>query len=211
MKYLVSGARRTGTSMMMHALSFGSTGLDMLAAPSMEDNNPEFEGYKPNPNGLFEVGIVRYLEPRFLRKIPDNCLVKILFDGLPNLPQIPGVDNLYKIIFMSRDVDEIKRSCDRVEQFRQDLNIAADSFEDSPLEITRILPFSCFRPYNQEDIDHVLGICSVRRDIDLTFIDYAEVIDDPLSVFTRLKSLGWPIDPEKCASVIDPKLYRTRS
>ena len=208
---VVSGSKRTGTSMMVRALYHASTGLDLLVAPSMEQANPEHEGYQPNPNGLYEVGLVRYLEPRFLRKIPDNSILKILYDGLPNLPK-----GDYKVIFMERDPDEITASSERVEKHWAEYEAGTGIKHESSLDMTKILPFYCLRPYNQDDIDHVLGIMQTRWDVDLVRVSYNDVINDPLTAFKRIKHNGlgkvrFEFDVEKAASLVDPQLYRSRS
>jgi hypothetical protein len=196
--------------MMMAALhrgkeKTGSGELRLLALPVLEEANPNFEGYQANPNGLYEVGLGQYLRTEWTRKIPDNALVKILFDGLPTLPK-----DKYKIIFMQRDESEIVASIERVEAHWKRYGEANGVEKIDHNEYTLALPLCCLRPYNSEDIKHVLGICEARTDFDVMCIDYAEVIENPLEVFTRLQDWGWPIDPEKCASTIDKSLYRVR-
>jgi len=203
--YVVSGARRTGTSMMMAALYHGSDNLDLLVAPSMEEANPERNGYRPNPNGLYEVGLVRYLEPRFLRKIPDDCLIKILYDGLPNL--YPGD---YKIVFMERDEDEIRASEEKVDKHFKECAATVGKAHPDHNEYTQILPFCSLRPYNRSDIDHALAICGQRADIDVMRVNYRDVIENPVKVFTDLQAWGLPLDVEKAASTIDSSLHRVR-
>ena len=207
MIYVISGARRTGTSMLMQAIHAGNTTLGLMIAASIDALGhpidyaacpPEPDGYSPNPNGAYEVGTMAYHNARFLRNIPPDSLIKVLFDGLPNLPR-----GNYTIIYMERDVDEIRASTKRVEEY-----LGGDAL--GALELTKHLPFSCFRPYNQEEIDHVLGICRARCDIDIAMVNYNDVINDPLEQFNKLKSLGWPIIPEVCASEIDQTLYRSR-
>jgi hypothetical protein len=205
MKYIVSGSKRTGTSCMMAALTHGNEALDLLVAPAMEDANPELNGYQPNPNGLYEVGVVKYLDPKFLRGIPDDCLIKILYDGLPILPK-----GDYKIIFMERDEAEIRASESVVDKHFIEYEKATGRKHTDHHEHTQLLPFCCLRPYSKEDVGHVLGICEARKDFDIMVINYAEVIDNPLKVFNTLKEWGWPIDPEKCSGTIDKSLYRVR-
>jgi hypothetical protein len=197
--------------MMMSALYKGTTELSLLVAPILEEANLELNGYQPNPNGLYEVGLVRYLEARFLRKLPDNSLVKILFDGLPNL-----YPNEYKIVFMERDEDEIKASQDRCESHFADCT--EDFLKRNPKgnprrdhnEYTQILPFCSLRPYDKEAVDHVLAICGQRADIDIMRVNYRDVIDNPQEVFEMLADWGVPIDPTKSASVVDKSLHRFR-
>ena len=208
---IVSGARRTGTSMMMSALYKGSSTLDLLVAPVLEKANPAFKNYQPNPNGLYEVGLVRYLEARFLRKIPNDCLIKVLYDGLPNL-----YPNDYKIIWMDRDEDEIRASEERVDRHFKDCDKEAGTVKKDHNEYTQILPFCSLRPYSKEDVDHVLKICEMRKDFDLVRVNYRDVIEDPIKAFKKIKwtplgRLRVDIDVEKAASVIDKKLHRFKS
>jgi len=208
---VVSGSRRTGSSMMMSALHKGSSTLDLLVAPILEKANPKFKDYQPNPNGLYEVGLVRYLEPRFLRKIPDDCLIKILFDGIPNL--YPGD---YKIVWMDRDEAEIRASEERVDRHFKECDKETGMTKPDHNEYTRMLPFCSLRPYNKEDIDHVLKICEMRKDFDVVRVNYRDVIEDPIKAFEKIKftplgRLRVDIDIELAASAIDPTLYRMKS
>jgi len=207
--YVVSGSRRTGTSMMMSALHSGRTDksiLDLLVAPEMERANPLFNGYQPNPNGLYEVGLVAYMEAEFLRWIPDDCLIKIMYDGLPNL--YPGD---YKIIWMDRDVDEILASEARLKRHADDIEKNKNEKAIDHESITKILPFCCLRPYNQENADHVLAICGQRADFDVMRVNYGDVLENPEREFKKLADWGVPIDAEKAASVVNPTLYRMKS
>ena len=172
MKYIVSGYRRSGTSMMMNALYKGMPSGGLLYSLDMERLNPEVNGWMANPGGLWEVGSRRYLEADFLRGMPDGSLVKIFFDGLVNLPH-----DDYKIIFMNRDVEEIKMSMDSVDNHisRPDVSRKVE-----------LLTFSAFKPYSQDDIDHVLGIMDARKDVELIEIDYAEVLENPEKAFRKI-------------------------
>ena len=183
---------------MMNALGQGLTEGGVIYRPDIEKFNKENEGYVPSPNGLWEVGPMYYLNPHFLRGISEvegTSLIKIFFDGLPLLPK-----GEYKIIYMLRDVEEIQSSIDRVEGHLKKTGVSR--------VFSETFPFTVYRPYKQIDIDHVLGICEMRQDIDLQFVNYRDVIEDPLTVF---KSLDMPIDVEKCAAVVKPELYRERN
>lgn len=202
---VISGYRRSGTSMMVKALHEG--GLGALYAPAMEEANPTCNGYTPNPGGLWEVGAVAYLDAKFLRMIPDGALIKILFDGLPNLPK-----GNWKVIFMYRDPSEITESYRRVDE-----HIVSTGKESAfNHEITRILPFCAYRTYDQEAIDHVLGICEARKDIEVINVNYLDVVQNPESSFERIKyypsgKLRIDIDVGKASNVVDSKLYRVRN
>ena len=179
--------------MMMRALHHG--GLPVIEAASPEPGRATIDGYTPNPSGLYEVGRAFYMNAYFLRNIPDNSLIKILFDGLTYLPQ-----REYKIIFMIRDEADINASVQRAEQHLRAAGVKAN--DNTPT------PFDVYRPYKQDDIDHVINICEVRGDIELIRVHYNDVLDNPKEV---LHSLGMPIDVDKAAGVINPQLCRFRN
>ena len=195
--FVVSGYRRSGTSMMMKALHKG--GLPVISAPGQDKIGAnEIDGYVPSPSGVYEVGQMWYMRPKHQRLIPDNALVKILFDGLPHLPK-----GEYKIIWMVRGVKEIKASCERV-----DRHLRQEGVKEHP---ERTYPFDSFRDYSQEDMDHVLGICKARTDMEAIEVHFRDVIGYPGIVFENLKKIhGIPIDVSKAVSVINRKHYRYR-
>lgn len=197
MLYIVSGFRRSGTSMMMHALKEGLTEGTVIFRPDLEKFNTEKDGYIPNPQGIWEVGPMYYYNPKFLREIQqfDIGLIKIFFDGLPLLPK-----GEYKVIYMLRDVEELQSSIDHVEEHLTAMKVSRD-FE-------RPFPFSVYDEYKQEDIDHVLGICEARDDFDMHFVNYRDVIENPRAVF---EGLNMPIDVDTCVATVEPSLYRFRS
>ena len=186
---------------MMKALHAG--GIPAIYMPDMEEVNTDESGYQPNPGGLFEVGLAQYMNADFLREIPDDSVVKILFDGLPFLPYRD-----YKIIWMERDLGEIQASTERVDQYIRSTTKCTEQPEVK--RATDILPFNCYKPYNQTDMDHVLGICEARSDIHVIKVQFSELIRQPKRVFTTLKLMGVPINVHKAASVIDSQLWRIR-
>ena len=201
MIYCVSGYRRCGTSAMVKALHAG--GIPAIYMPDLERVNPDEEGYQPNPGGLYEVGITQYMNADFLREIVDESVVKILFDGLPFLPFRD-----YKIIWMERDLEEIQASTERVDQYIR----STTKREDQPevREATSFLPFNCYKPYNQKDMDHVLGICEARSDMSLVKVQFSELLRQPKRVFTTLKLMGVPINVNRATAVIEPQLWRIK-
>jgi hypothetical protein len=195
---VVSGYRRSGTSMMMQALYSGMKSGGIVFQKQMEDFNPnEVDGYIPTPGKLWEVGRGFYKNAEFLRCIPDDSLIKILFDGLPAIPK-----GEWTVIFMLRDEVEIRAS-----YARSDAHIRAAGISENPKTKHT---FDVYRPYNQEDLDHVIGICEARSDMDLFKIQYRDVIDDPVGIFTALQECGLDIDPEKSAAEVKPEYYRFR-
>jgi len=196
-RYIVSGHRRSGTSAMMQALAKGQTeGTCIFAARDRILGNVERDGYRPIPGLFLEVG-QSYKDAEWLRQMPDNIFVKIFFDGLPNLPL-----GKYKVIFMVRDEWEINHSIDRAEKHIRSMGVP----ENPPSDDT----FYIYRKYSQDDIDHVLGICEARSDIDLIKVNFTDMIKHPKHEFETLRLRGIPIDPEKSALAIDPSYYRSK-
>ena len=182
---------------MMKALHEG--GIPAIYQPDLDvEANPKSdEDYQANPGGLLEVGAGYYLNAEFLRRIPDESVIKIMYDGLASLPA-----RAYKIVFMLRDPDEIATSLERMDSFlkRHDIKPGADWPS----------AFNCFRPYKQEDIDHVIGICDLRADISLIRINFKDVIEHPGHELETLRLFGFPIDVKKAVTAVNSKLYRTR-
>ena len=201
MIYVVSGYRRSGTSAMMKALHEGMAGQGIATAYQPGQNKigakPE-DGYIPNPSELWEIGQYWYMNPAFLRGLPDNTLAKILFDGLLILPR-----RQYTIVYMHRDPVEIQASCDRVDRHLRQVGV-----QENP---EKGYPFDCFRPYRQVEIDHVLDVMEVRADVHLVHVQFKELVNDPLSVFEALRDHGIPVNPERAAAVINPEHYRYRA
>lgn len=62
----------------------------------------------------------------------------------------------------------------------------------------------------EEEQEYLYKHLSLRPDVKFTTLQYENIIKDPVGAFTKLRGFGFPIDPEKAASVVDPKLYRNR-
>lgn len=203
MKYIVSGYRRTGTSAMVKALSKGLSER-ILYAPEREDI-PVIDGYQPNPGGIFEIGHGRYKRPEFMRDhLKYDGIIKVFFDGLPALP----ADD-YVIVFMLRSPDEITLSLDRAAEYFVANQQGSQLSQDHGL---RNYPFDVFSPYNQDDIDQVLGICEQRNDMKLHIVQYQDLIDVPEAVFARMKRDTIPdLNIYAAAAVINPEYHRSHA
>ena len=59
--------------------------------------------------------------------------------------------------------------------------------------------------------DRIQLILESRSDVNLTVLDYGDVIDDPVTAFETLAGNGFPINPKLAAAVVDDKLYRNRA
>lgn len=184
MLYVVSGFMRTGTSMMMRALEAG--GLQAVYAASREDMRKKYADgdYDPNSGGLYELERSDYQAIDFPRAY-DGKLIKCLNQGVVTMATMPkGM----QVIFMRRDVEEIRQSYDAF--FGKQLGML------EPETFQRRMDLTVEKIRNRRDI------------ITCSEIWYRDVIEDPLYWFIRLNMLGWPIDTELAAAVVDPELCR---
>ena len=170
--------------MMMHCLA-RSSGLPLLTREIERPIwGPDHDpDYEPNPNGYYET------EPPWpveqdepWAHLVDGYLFKLDAEWLLGLLPGPG----YLVLLMQRDRDEVRRSHLR-------------SFGSAIDERTF------------DDYERARSALVARPDVTLTVLSYADVIANPLAVFTNLKAGGWPIDAERAASLVVPDLYRNRS
>lgn len=178
MIYLVTGFMRSGTSMFMQALEAG--GMTVVRSESRDRMNAAHsdELYRPNPESLYEPDVREMREPGWPRQ-HDGKALKVVAPFLPRLA-VHG----YRVVFMRRDPEEIRQSYEGAFGVR--------------LRVERI----------EQTVFEGLRTLRNRRDVhDLVGLNFADVIDDPVSAFA---SLNWPIDAQAAVSVVDPSLYRFR-
>lgn len=185
MIYFVSGYMRTGTSMMMKALEAG--GMDAAYNKNRDILNERCklspdDPYFVNEGGLYELYRKDYQQPGFPRGY-DGKLIKFLFGGITRI-----VAGNYRIVFMRRNYEEVRQSC----QNGLGVKIGIDEAEFT----TRM--------------EDTIGILNQRKDVALDVFWYRDVVDDPLTHFQLLQSKAWPINPQRSAEIVDPKLCRFR-
>lgn len=194
---VVSGYRRTGTSAMMRALGIG--GIPLIYTPEIEEANTQDGDYVVSPSGMWELGRGLYMRPDIMGPTAEkygSFAVKVFFDGLPNLPVVDN--HVWEVVFMERDADEIRASCEKAQASVKKVMEPAGSSEDR---------FDVYRDYNQDDIDEVLSIVSERSDMKVQRVEFADLIGNPVRVFN---GLNLPIDIVAAAGSIDPEFYRIR-
>ncbi len=172
--YIVTGYMRSGTSMMMNALSAG--GLDPLIHPNRDALNGHFgdEDYKPNGDGFFEGDPEEYIRPDFPRDYQGK-LIKVLRRAPLKLYPMP-----YRVVQMWRHPEEIRQSFERffgTEPNMRDINNYWLMMAETAAAI------------------------KAQRDMDLVCLWYRDVITNPLAAFQKLAVRGWPIDIEKAAEI----------
>lgn len=178
--YVVTGRPRSGTSMMMHALSV--SGLEAVYDKKRIFGGEVWEvGFynHPNPNGFFEEGKIDYINGE-----GENLVCKKFLRMLNKLPQVPNLT--YNLVFMCRPDEEISASLKR-------------SFPNANLSVELMWSI-------QEGFDYIES----RDDMRVVALNFSDVINKPYDEFQKLVDAGWPIDPSKAASIVDPNLYRHR-
>ena len=183
MRYIVSGLHRTGTSALVRAISEAST----LTAHSDADVEAVIRSreidptYNPNPAGYFSHGAMFSPIADWIADTPDGSVMKAAPEAFL---QGTGSEPLM-VILTDRPAEQIKAS------FAQ-----AFGFD---------VPDHRYQARAQAQ-----AILEQATNVVLSIVNFAELIDTPLTVFTALADAGWPIDAEDAAATIDPALYRNR-
>lgn len=179
--YIVSGFMRTGTSMMMKCLEAG--GLEAVSRESRDKFKEEYkdEFYDPNEGGLYEIELKDFNDHKFPAQFKGK-LIKLLNAGVAKVNVMPKI----KVVFMRRDPEEIRQS---YEAFFGDVgNLKIENIKNA--------------------IETNLALLRNRKDTDIVELWYRDVVENPKKYFEILKESGWPIDVDKCVSVVDKKLVR---
>ncbi len=181
---VVSGLPRSGTSMVMKMLSDGGIVLvtDGLRKPDTD-----------NPKGYFELEQVKELgkEKSWLTGARGKA-VKIISQLLVHLPP----QNNYAVLFIRRDLEEVLSS-QRAMLIRR--GEPADGDDARMAELF------------EKHLRQVEGWVSRQPNIEVLFLDHGKILENPLQGAQRIAEfLNQPLNIEKMARAVDPKLYRNR-
>lgn len=182
---IVSGLPRSGTSMMMQLLEAG--GLEVFTDKIRE---PDVN----NPKGYYEHENVKFIhkDNTWLKEAVGKT-VKVVSHLLKYLP--PRFH--YKIVFMERDIDEVLLSQTRM---LKELGKLPDSTAHFALE-------KSFK-------DNISGIkkwAAKNSNIDIAFINYADVIENPEKSIAELNAFfSNQLDIDSMKKVIDKSMYRSK-
>jgi hypothetical protein len=183
---VVSGAPRSGTSLMMRMLEAGGI-------PALTDGQRPPDAH--NPHGYFEYSPVKRLaEDASWIEAARGQAVKIIYRLLTYLP--PRMS--YRIIFMERDLAEVFAS--QRDMLRAQGDAAASQ------EPARLIPALAAELRAAKDW------LARQPNISVLAVPYAEVVHDP-SKWSREVScfLGAGLDETAMAAAVDPSLYRHHS
>lgn len=187
MIYVVSGLRRSGTSMMMNILYEG--GMNILV------DEEHMQGDKWNPNGYFEWELFKYSmdDPHILEKHQEKVL-KIICSHISIFRErVMPPENNYKVIWMERNIEEC------VESWRRKGEGIKRTVDPADIGL-----FTRRRKRALEWLESQSNI-RVRK------VRYFDVIYRPKKEIENIGYfLGVPLNIEKAIKVVDESLYKVR-
>lgn len=182
---VVSGAPRSGTSMMMRMLEAG--GIEPLT-------DGERTADRDNPAGYYEFERVKRLrDDRAWLDDAEGRAVKMVHVLLRDLPP----DRPYRVLLMRRNLAEVVESQRRMlERLGRPLGALSD---ERKAEIFR---------RQLDDTERWLDAAPVFSRLT---VDYNRMLGEPRPEIERIAAfLGGGLDVEAMAAVVDPSLYRNR-
>jgi len=149
-----------------------------------------------NPEGYYEFEQVKNLhqddEKSWIGDAKGKA-VKVIAELLKELPE----NYFFKLIFMDRDLEEVIAS--------QNKMLIRRGEPPEPGDDRKMMLL--FEKHLRKVKQWIHG----RSNFDVIFIDYKEVLDDPIRHAERIKDfLQRSLDVERMASVVDKRLYRNR-
>jgi len=179
---VVSGLPRSGTSLMMQMLANGGSTI-------LTDENRKAD--ESNPKGYYEYDPVMSIhkDNSWLRKAKDKS-VKIVAPLLKYLDP----KYRYKVIFMTRDLNEVIKS--------QQIMTGKDP---------DTLPLKLLESYHKL-LNKVELWKNNEPGVEMIYINYKDTLDNPSEVLDRVITfVGEDLDKQSMIGCVDKKLYRNRS
>jgi hypothetical protein len=183
---IVSGAPRSGTSLMMQML--GAGGMELLTDGARRAD-------LDNPRGYFELEVARRLpaDAQWLDRAVGRAvkLVHVL------VPRLPG-DRSYRILLMRRNWREVLAS----------QRVMLEHLGDAPEGPSEERLAEIF----DAQLAEVERWVALRPQTELIDVDYNLLVRDPLGAARRVADfLDGELDPDDMAAAVLPSLYRQRS
>ena len=182
---VITGAPRSGTSLMMRMLEAGGI-------PALTDGQRPPDAH--NPHGYFEYSPVKRLaeDASWMEAARDQA-VKIIYRLLMHLP--PRMS--YRIVFMERDMEEVFAS--QRSMLRAQGNAAASQ------DAARLIPAFA------AELRVVRDWLARQPNMLVLAVPYAEAVRDPLKWAHEVsRFLGAGLNEAAMAAAVDPSLYRHR-
>jgi LPS sulfotransferase NodH len=184
---VVSGAPRSGTSLMMRMLEAGGI-------PALTDGQRPPDAH--NPHGYFEYSPVKRLalgDAASWIEAARGQAVKVIYRLLTHLP--PRMS--YRIVFMERDLEEVFAS--QRDMLRAQGDAAASQ------ESARLIPAFA------AELRVVKDWLARQPGMSVLSVPYAEVVREPLKWSHEVaRFLGGGLDETAMAAAVDAGLYRHR-
>ena len=183
---VVSGLPRSGTSMAMKMLEAGGLPIVQDGVRSADEDNPK---------GYYELERVKDLA----LETDWSWLTDSRGRGIKIvsylLKELPGHLN-YKVIFIRRDLREVLAS---------QAKMLGRRGEESETEDQRMMELF------ESDLWKIHYLMRNRPQFEALTLNYTEVLATPLEKARQIRDfLGFELDVEKMAGVVDPDLYRNR-
>jgi len=184
---VVSGLPRSGTSMAMKMLEAGGV-------PLVTDNQRTAD--IDNPKGYFEDERVKDLaeadDTSWVGEARGQA-IKVVSSLLQYLPR----ELNYQLLFMRRSLEEVIASQAKMLERRGE---ASETEDDRMIELYQS---------HLRRVSAMLRHAPHFRHVDL---QYTEVLASPRREAERIRDfLGWELDLERMAAVVDERLYRNRA
>ncbi len=180
---VVSGLPRSGTSMLMQMLAAGGLEAFTDAKREADEDNPR--GYLEH-----EKAIKIAADSSWVPEVRGG-VVKLVAQLLSYLPS----DETYRVVFMDRDLREIVRS---QRAMLDRLGKKGGRLSDSRMMQTL-----------DAQVAKVERMLDRRPDMDVLFVDYHEVLEDPDAQARRIAEfIGRDLDVEAMARAVDGSLRR---
>jgi hypothetical protein len=183
---VVSGAPRSGTSLMMQML--GAGGMELLTDGARRAD-------RDNPRGYFELEAARRLpaDAEWLERAIGRA-VKLVHVLVPRLP----TDRSYRVLLMRRDWREVLASQRVMLEHR-------GGAPEGPSEERLAEIFDA-------QLAEVERWVALRPQAELLDVDYNALVREPLLAARRVAAfLDGELDPDDMAAAVLPCLYRQRS
>ena len=181
---VVSGLPRSGTSMLMQMLAAGGLEAYTDAKREADEDNPR--GYLEHENAIKIAADSSW--------VPEvrGGVVKLVAQLLTYLP--PG-DETYRVVFMDRDLREIVRS--------QRAMLDRLGKEGGRLSDSRMMQTL------DAQVAKVERMLERRPDMDVLFVDYHDVLEDPDAQARRIAEfIGGDLDVDAMVGAVDGSLRR---
>jgi hypothetical protein len=157
-----------------------------------------------NPDGYYEFERVKQLDKGDTAWVKDarGQVVKVISALLEHLPP----ENEYRVLFMSRNLDEVLASQQKMLTRR-----AEDEDTTAGEQMTSISDEEMARLFRKH-LDTVDSWLKQQPNFAVLVVDYNEILIDPEPQTAAVNEfLGGTLNQERMAAVINPDLYRNRA